>query len=98
MLPEAKSSQLIYASDDEANVFVLSAAGSLIGQLNDLPGPAGECTDKVGDIYIAARYDQEILEYAHGGTEPIAMCSAAMQLGRGGSAAVRIEASCRCRS
>jgi hypothetical protein len=34
--------------------------------------PLGECADAVGDVWITNLGSREIIEYAHGGTEPIA--------------------------
>jgi len=42
------------------------------GGLND---PRGLCVDKSGDVFVTNFYGADILEYAHGGTTPIATLS-----------------------
>jgi hypothetical protein len=37
--------------------------------------PLGECIDKAGDVWIVNALAGQILEYAHGGTSPIATLS-----------------------
>jgi hypothetical protein len=71
MLPEAAQDDLLYAANANANtvsVYSYSKRG-LVGTL-DAEGPAGECVDKDGDVYVTE--GTNILEYAHGGTQPIA--------------------------
>jgi hypothetical protein len=74
MLPEAKSEDLLYISDSLAgNVYVYAyPAGKLVGTLTGFQSPEGECVDKSGDVFVANYAAQNILEYAHGGTSPIA--------------------------
>lgn len=68
-LPEAKSEDLLYATDLEEGVFVYSYPGArLIGQLTAYE-PFGDCVDDSGNVYIAEAYGVE--EYRHGGSEPI---------------------------
>jgi hypothetical protein len=82
MLPEAKSEDLLYASNDKAysgfgDVLVFSyPEGQLVGTLTKgIDEPAGLCVDKSGDIWIVNFGPSEIVEYAHGGTSPIATLS-----------------------
>jgi hypothetical protein len=49
--------------------------GELQGTLTGFSGPEGECVDKKGDIFIANFGASNMLEYAHGGTSPIATLS-----------------------
>ena len=76
MLPEAKSSDLLYVSGwccySHDDIYVFSYPdGQLVGMLGNLDVPTGLCTDKLGDIYVAEQTPKLILEYAHGGIKPI---------------------------
>jgi hypothetical protein len=75
--PEAKKQGLLYVSDSGTNeVHVYSfPGGTSEGTLTGFDYPYGMCTDKKGDIWIANFLAHEILEYAHGGTSPIATLS-----------------------
>ncbi|MGB6714243.1 MAG: hypothetical protein WBE30_11495 [Candidatus Cybelea sp.] len=75
MLPEAKSEDLLYISDSLAgNVYVYAyPAGKLVGTLTGFQSPEGDCVDKSGDVFVTNYAAQNILEYAHGGTSPIAI-------------------------
>jgi hypothetical protein len=77
MAPDAKRQNLLYISDiGTYDVYVYSyPKGALEGTLTGLSGPEGECVDKRGDIFIANFSTSSILEYAHGGTSPIANLS-----------------------
>lgn len=78
MLPEAKSAKaLVYVSDGNNNdTYVLSyPKGKLVGTLTGLNDPNGMCTDSNSDVYITENYGQQIVEYAHGGSTPIATLS-----------------------
>ena len=74
ILPEAKSGDLIYAVGGCGGTCVLSyPKGKLVGALdvgNAPPYSSDGCTDKNGNVFITS--DTEVVEYAHGGTEPIA--------------------------
>jgi len=72
ILPEAKSADLLYVSNyKNGTVGVYSyPGGTLVGTLAGLKMPQGECADASGDVFITTK--RRILEYAHGGTEPIA--------------------------
>lgn len=74
MLPEAKGENLLYASDVEiGKVYVFSyPMGKRVGTLTGFSNPWGECVDKRGDIWILNSPPFEVIEYAHGGTSPIA--------------------------
>ncbi|HVR45367.1 MAG TPA: hypothetical protein VMT95_01810 [Candidatus Binatia bacterium] len=79
MRPEAKSGDLLYVSSQNGGVFVLSyPKGAFVGELSgfDYPhAPAGLCSDKLGNVFIVDSHAQNIIEYAHGGTNPIATLS-----------------------
>jgi hypothetical protein len=74
MAPDAKRRDLLYVSDFQNNeVSVFSyPKGDLMGTLTGFLGPYGECADPSGNVYIANDKPPEVLEYAHGGTAPIA--------------------------
>ena len=72
MLPKAKGQDLLYAPGGCGGTCVLSAsAGDLVGSLNE----AGDavCSDKVGNVFLVQNND--VLEYPHGGSSPIATLS-----------------------
>lgn len=70
MRPDAKSHDLLYVTTS-MGVFVYSyPGGTFEGQLT-VSKPAGDCTDKKGNIYITSFADGSVFEYAHGGTEPL---------------------------
>jgi len=70
----AKSAGLLYVSDTVSNeVYVYSyPKGKLVQTLSGFYEPAGECVDDAGNVYIANTGGSNVLEYAHGGTTPIA--------------------------
>lgn len=74
MAPDAKNDNLLYVSDLGSNdVYVYSyPRGGLKGMLTGFEGAHGECVDKRGDVFITETRGQQILEYPHGGTSPIA--------------------------
>jgi DNA-binding beta-propeller fold protein YncE len=65
---------LLYVSDYWNNaVYVLAyPGGKLVGTLTGFQGPDGECVDGAGNVWITNTLHAELLEYAHGGTSPIA--------------------------
>ncbi len=74
--PEAKRRGLLYISDGSTyDVYVYAyPGGKLVGTLTGFTEPAGECVDKVGDVFITSQTFSgtgTIYEYAHGGTQPI---------------------------
>jgi hypothetical protein len=82
MSPDAKTKNLLYVSlgteagEDEILVWSYPKGkfeGVITGGgLND---PLGMCVDKSGDVFVANHYGADVLEYAHGGTLPIATLS-----------------------
>jgi hypothetical protein len=78
MLPEAKGRDLLYAGSPATNdVYVYSyPGGRLVGTLSGLDDPLGLCSDTSGNIWITnadnSRGSAYLVEYAHGGTNPIA--------------------------
>ena len=71
MLPEAKRDDLLYLSTTTTTYVVSYPQGKLVGEIAE--GGFYLCTDKAGDIFLT-QYSaaKDILEYAHGGTTPIA--------------------------
>ncbi len=74
MAPDAAKTPLLYVSDYQNDaVFVFSfPGGALKGTLTGFAGPFGECTDRAGDVFITNAKPPEVLEFAHGGTSPLA--------------------------
>jgi hypothetical protein len=75
MLPKADAGDLLYVADSGAGVIVYSYGQPgirYVGYLSSPQYPEGECVDKAQNIFITDS-DDEILEYAHGGTSPIAV-------------------------
>ena len=75
--PESSATQasaLLYVSDWATNdVFVYDyATRGLVTTLHGLLEPSGECVDRKHDVWIAELQASEMVEYAHGGTTPIA--------------------------
>jgi NHL repeat len=75
VVADAKRLDLLYVSYAGA-VYVYSyPQGKLKGTLGGFSSPRGLCVDSAGDVWITDYNEQQIVEYAHGGTEPIAMLS-----------------------
>jgi hypothetical protein len=70
----AAAGPLLYVSDigaEDVDVFSYPA-GKQVGTLTGFNEPAGICADRKGDVFIADGGNNSIVEYAHGGTTPIA--------------------------
>lgn len=65
---------LLYVSDTvSGDVYVFSyPKGKLQQTLTGFADPAGECVDANGNVFIANTGGSNIIEYAHGGSSPIA--------------------------
>jgi len=62
---------LLYAADISGVIYVLSyPEGQLVEKIEGEPLPGTLCSDTNGDVFVPD--GSELLEYAHGGTEPIA--------------------------
>ena len=73
MAHEAASQALLYVSSDEdVNVYSYPQ-GNLVGQLVGFGAAWGECGDKSGNVYITDALNGDVVEYAHGGTQPLAV-------------------------
>jgi hypothetical protein len=70
----ATKGSLLYVSSVLTNdVYVYSyPAGQLVGTLTGFSTPYGICADKNANVWIVNDGAQEVVEYAHGGTTPIA--------------------------
>ncbi len=77
MAPGVKASDLLYISDDGTNDVYTYAYPhiKLKGTLTGFAVPYGECVDNVGDVFIVDMGASDIVEYAHGGSSPIAVLS-----------------------
>jgi hypothetical protein len=77
MLPEAKGEALLYVSrEDRGEVAVLSyPKGKSVGSVGGFARPWGLCTDNKGNVFVTDEQNQDIVEYAHGGSSPIATLS-----------------------
>jgi hypothetical protein len=77
MTPGSSSGDLLYVADASSNeVDVYSyPAGKQVGMLTGFEGLAFLCADSSGNVFVPNYGKSEILEYAHGGTTPIATLS-----------------------
>ncbi len=74
MDPAAAKGTLLYVSDFvRGRVFVYSyPGGRAVGSLKGFDQPQGLCADAAGNVWITNTGTSEIIEYAHGGTAPVA--------------------------
>lgn len=79
MLSAAKNDSLVYASIADVVSIYSFPQGTEVGELKGFPSePAGLCSDSSGNVYVTTQgggtsdLQSYILEYAHGGTKPIA--------------------------
>jgi hypothetical protein len=73
VLPEARSQNLLYVSGNSGYVYIFSfPKGKLVGTLTGFQEVAGVCADAAGNVWVANSADFDLIEYAHGGTSPIA--------------------------
>jgi hypothetical protein len=75
--PTAKKQSLLYVSSVlTGDVYVYSyATQQLVGTLTGFSTPYGLCADKAGNVWIVNDGASQVVEYAHGGTRPIATLS-----------------------
>lgn len=73
----AKKSDLIYVADNSAaTVYVYTYPQLAPTQtLTGFGVPTGLCSDKKGDVFVADYLNADVVEYAHGGSSPIATIS-----------------------
>jgi hypothetical protein len=68
----ATSGDLLYVSSDAPYVYIYAYPGlAYVSKLDILGGNSGLCDDAAGDVFVTTYSDYEILEYAHGGSQPI---------------------------
>ncbi|MGA9274172.1 MAG: hypothetical protein WBV67_11855 [Candidatus Cybelea sp.] len=73
VLPEARSENLLYVSGNNGYVYIFSfPKGKLVGTLTGFQEVAGVCADVAGNVWVANSAAFDLIEYAHGGTSPIA--------------------------
>lgn len=70
MASDAKSKDLLYVTNGPVDVCSYPQ-GELVGQLTGFSWAYGDCTDKIGNVYITDYKENTIVEYAHGGAQPI---------------------------
>jgi hypothetical protein len=76
LAPPARQALLYFSSPAEEKVYVTSyPQGKLAGTLTGFASPAGLCSDDQGNIFVTDSINQNIVEYAHGGSSPIATLS-----------------------
>src|SRR6202042_1226201 len=74
MLPEAKHEALLYMANWGCCLRVFSyPKGKPVGVVDAAPRLQGECSDKAGNVWVTSFGFSEILEFAHGGSSPIAV-------------------------
>ena len=74
MLPGTSSGDLIYATGGCGGACVISyPSGQTADSITISGGVGGDCSDSAGNVFIAN--NSQVLEYAHGGTTPIATLS-----------------------
>lgn len=74
MDPQARTTSLLYVSSVlTGDVYVYSySTQKLLGTLTGFTQPYGLCADKSANVWIVNDGASQIVEYAHGGTSPIA--------------------------
>jgi hypothetical protein len=70
-LPETKSEDLLYVSDDSSSSVNMYSypKGKLVGSLTGFQFPGSMCPDSEGNVWITNFRGDTIVEYAHGGTQ-----------------------------
>lgn len=79
MMPQASGADLIYVTDVKTDGVLIYSypGGKMMGHLAGFGSPRGECVDAAGDVWIADAGGDDIVEYAHGGTQPLAALNTA---------------------
>jgi hypothetical protein len=70
----ATTGSLLYVTDAGANTVVVYSYPKLkvVGTLTGFTNPQGDCVDNANNVWIANTQTSQLIEYAHGGTTPIA--------------------------
>ena len=71
MLPEAKQKALLYATSIGYIYVFEYPVGKFLGKIYDEHYPVGVCSDADGNVFVTDYGYAQIVEYAHGGTDPI---------------------------
>jgi hypothetical protein len=73
MLPEAKGEDLLYVSNPGNRTVTVYTyrKGRLVGTLTGFNFPWGLCSDKAGNVFVTDYRNDQIVEYGHGGSNPI---------------------------
>ena len=74
MAPGTKREDLLYISNEGSGDVDVYSYPKLtpVGVLSGLYTPKGECADSAGNVFITTGGGSQIVEYGHGGSEPIA--------------------------
>lgn len=73
ILRNSKNGSLLYVTDGSSDVAIYSyPKGKLVGTLTGFGLAKGVCTDSHQDVFITDSALHQIVEYAHGGSTPIA--------------------------
>ena len=71
--PEGRRQNLLYVSGNSGYVYIYTfPAGKLVGTLAGFQEVAGVCSDAAGNVFVANSAGLDVIEYAHGGSSPIA--------------------------
>ncbi len=73
----SSAAKLLYVTDlttFDVDVYAFPSLAH-VGKLTGFKEPQGECTDSAGDVWIASALNQQIVQYAHGASSPIAKLS-----------------------
>ena len=69
VLPEAKSDDLLYVSDEQGVHIFSYPKGQEVGDLG--VGGYGLCSNRAGDVFITDETVGHVYEFAHGATQPL---------------------------
>ena len=72
MQSETTSGDLLYVTDGELVKIYTYPQDTFVATLGNFGSVYGMCSDVAGDVFIPEYYQNTVLEYAHGGTSPIA--------------------------
>ncbi len=72
MLPQASGDTLLYTTGPSDVYAIAFPSGKLVGTITSVSYPQGVCSDAAGNIFVTSYRTQDVVEFAHGGTTPIA--------------------------
>lgn len=70
MRADAKSKDLLYVTNGVIDVYSYPQ-GELVGQITSQPYPLGSCSDAKGDVYFTNYTTNDLVEFAHAGTQAL---------------------------